>query len=163
LAVDYSNVIANRISDVEVAGRGTPGRPLPNLNWPQVDGTPVMTSEYSIHVAARIDGYIKFAEAGNYELRILSNDGVRLMIGGSTVLADPTVHTSRLAGPVTLTIRDAGWYNLSLLYFQKAGSAVLELHWRRPGQSDFEAVPDAAFAHARSSTDDPDGVLKWQW
>ena len=147
LAVDYSNIIANSISDVEVAGRGKEGPPLPHLNWPQTSGRPVMTSTYPIYVSAQIDGYLKFPVAGDYALRLLSNDGVQLTIGNQIVLADPTVHTTRLTGPTTVSIKDAGWYKLHLLYFQKAGSATLVLQWKRPGQADFVPVPDEMFAH----------------
>jgi len=147
LAVDYSNIIANKISDVETAGRGKPGTPLPHLNWPTAGGGAVMTSNYAIHVAARIEGYMKFPESGRYELRILSNDGVHMALGGITVLSDPGVHVSRLAGPTVVTITQTGWYKLEMQYFQKDGSATLELHWRRPGQADFEAVPGEMFAH----------------
>ena len=65
LAVYYANIIANSIADVEIAGRGRPGKPLPHLNW-QASDTPVMTSALATQVSAQIAGYIRFPEPGTY-------------------------------------------------------------------------------------------------
>jgi len=150
LAVEYSNIIANSISDVKIAGRGTPGPKLPHLNWNHSD-TPVMTSQYATEVAAQINGYMLFDTAGTYVLKVKSNDGVRLSLDGVLLINDPTVHASRFAPPSTLVIKEPGHYRLDMLYYQKRGTAALEVYWQPPGATDFVIVPDSAFFH--SATD----------
>jgi hypothetical protein len=146
LAVIYSNISANHIRDIEAAGRGRPGKTLPHLNWPNTSSA-VLTSGLSVQVAARIDGFIRFAKPGSYGLKINANDGVRLSIGGTLVVEDPEVHGDRFTDTATITITQAGWYQLSLQYFQKAGSASLQLYWQPPNSGKFEIVPASALAH----------------
>ena len=146
LAVFYANISANSITDVEIAGRGKPGKALLHLNW-QASDTPVMTSAFANQVSAQISGFMRFPDPGTYVLKIRSNDGVRLSIGGAKVIEDPSVHAARFSQPASLVIKNTGWYKLDMLYFQKGGSAVLELYWQPPKAADFVIVPGGAFAH----------------
>jgi len=146
LAVSYSSISANSIADVVIAGRGKPGKPLPHLNW-QASDTPMMTSGRATQVSAQITGFIRFSETGTYVLKIRSNDGVRLSINGIKAIEDPTVHAARFSRTTSLTIKTAGWYKLDMLYFQKGGSAALELYWQPPKAADFVIVPGEAFTH----------------
>lgn len=150
LAVHYANISANSITDVEIAGRGKPGKPLLHLNW-QASDTPVMTSAFANQVSAQISGFMRFPDAGTYVLKIRSNDGVRLSIGGVKVIEDPSVHAARFSRPASLVIKTAGLYKLDMLYFQKGGAAVLELYWQPPKAADFVIVPGEAFAHLASN------------
>ncbi len=50
-----------------------------------------------------------------------------------------------------------------MLYFQRKGTATLELYWKPPGQedADFVLVPAEAFAHIPEITAAPGGTDKY--
>lgn len=146
LAVEYIRILARHVDEIEVAGKGKPGEPISMLDWNVGDG-PVLTHEDDDGVAARISGFIKFEAAGDYMMAIQSNDGVRLTIGGKLIIDDPDVHMDRFSPNVTVQVPHAGWYPLYLLYFERKGTATLELYWQPPGADGFDFVPEEAFTH----------------
>jgi hypothetical protein len=95
---------------------------------------------------AHFTGLIKL-EAGEYTFYAKSNDGVRVVIDRARVVNDPDVHADRFSEAGKLTVGTAGWYPLTVQYFQRRGTAVLELHWKRPGADSAELVPATALAH----------------
>lgn len=126
---------------------GTAGAAIPMLNY-NMGPDDVLTSDRDTGVGAVIEGLIHFPQAGAYELLVQSNDGVKLEIGGKLVHLDPGVHSDRFSDPIPLRVDAAGWYPLSLLYFEKKGTATLELYWLVPGAADrLEFVPAKAFAY----------------
>lgn len=73
---------------------------------------------------------VDVAQAGEYVLGVVSDDGVRVSIDGVVVLEDWTWHPSRQR---TSKIQlDAGSHSLSLEYFQMDGPAVLTLEVTAP-------------------------------
>lgn len=126
-------------------GKGSPGAPIPDINAKGGKGE-LWESHGTKFFGVRIDGLIKL-EAGSTAFSANSNDGFRLLIGGVQVLEDADVHLDRIAGPVTVTVAQAGWYPLQLWYFQKRGGASMELFWQPPGSSAPVPVPPAAFGH----------------
>ena len=52
-------------------------------------------------------------------MRLRSNDGIRMWIAGKLVLEDPGYHNARWLDPVVLRSKEAGWYALSVDYFQR--------------------------------------------
>lgn len=149
LGVEYLRITANHVDDVEAAGRGRPGSPLPHLAWKMVE-QPVLTSTEKTNVGARIEGLIRLDTAGSYAFRARSNDGIRVFVGGVRVVDDPGVHAGRLSTPFGLHVADPGWYSLYIVYFQKGGTAELELQWRAPGEANWRVVPATALAHVKS-------------
>ncbi|MBT5191776.1 MAG: hypothetical protein HOM07_05475, partial [Rhodospirillaceae bacterium] len=97
LAVDYLLIDALHVDNIEAAGRGRPGKSLLTLNWNMGSG-PILTHADDDQVAARITGFIRFEAAGEYLMKIKSNDGARLSIGGQVVIDDPDVHLDRFSG-----------------------------------------------------------------
>ncbi|MBT3533011.1 MAG: hypothetical protein HN478_03975 [Rhodospirillaceae bacterium] len=146
LAVDYLLIDALHVDNIEAAGRGKPGKSLLTLNWNMGSG-PILTHADDDQVAARITGFIRFEAAGEYLMKIKSNDGARLSIGGQVVIDDPDVHLDRFSGTAKVAVPTAGWYPVYMLYFERRGTATLELHWQPPGTGAFDVVPAAAFAH----------------
>lgn len=146
LAVEYLRIKANHVDEIEASGKGKPGEALTMLDWNTGDDL-VLTSDYSTEVGARITGFIKFPEAGTYIMTIQSNDGVRMLIGEQKIIEDPGVHRDRYSDYVNVAITEAGWYPFYMIYFQKKGTATLELYWQKPGDENFEFVPEEAFAH----------------
>ena len=149
LAVDYYFAKFKHIDRlVEWMGmeKGIPGSPLPNLDY-QMGAGNVLTTTSADLVGAHITGFMDCAEAGIYELKVTSNDGVRITVGGVMIFEDPEVHRATASPPLVVTIDQPGWYPLDILYFEKKGTAVLRLHWKKPGESAFTAVPAMALKH----------------
>lgn len=130
-------------------GSSNPGKgdPLPNLDYRVGEGRNVLTTKYPRFVGAHITGYMKFAEAGSYNLIMTSNDGVRFHLGSEMLWEDPDVHADRDSEPLPVVVGKPGWIALDIGYFQRKGSSALILKWQGPKGGEFEVVPPEAFAH----------------
>jgi len=133
---------------VEYMSRKEPGDgdPLPNLDYVLGEGKLILTTEYNKYVGADINGFINFSEPGTWNLVVVSNDGVRLWIDDKLLYEDPDVHADRESDMIPVTISDAGWHAIRVLYFQRKGSSALILGWEPPG-GEIEVVPPEAFGH----------------
>lgn len=129
--------------------KGKPGKPILFLDR-NFSNQNIFDSGQSSGVALELNGLIRLSPAGSYRFKALSNDGIRVYIGGRMVLDDPDVHGDRFCGPTTVTVDQEGWYDLKVRYFQRKGSAALSLQWQPPGQKDFTPVPAEAYGHNRS-------------
>ncbi len=128
---------------------GIPGDPITMLNY-NVGEDPMLTSTRSKGLGAHMTGAIYFEQAGSYSFSAMSNDGFELSIGGAVVLQDPEVHYDRMTDVVRVEIPTPGWYALEMHYFQRKGTARLELFWRPPwdkGDGEMSHVPAEVFAH----------------
>ena len=150
LAVTYYYGMVRHVDELATIAKyskGNVGPPIPQLNYKVGQGN-VLTSKFNNGVGAFIEGLINFAQAGTYVLKMQSNDGVKLEIGGKLIHLDPGVHVDTFSDPIPVKIDEAGWYPLSLIYFERKATSTLELYWSEPGgaeASDF--VPADAFAH----------------
>jgi len=147
LAVNYVDVKARHVDEVEAEGDGEPGEPLPQLDYQSGDGK-VLTSEHVDLVGARIRGLINFDQPGRWLMATQSNDGVRVRIDGQVVIEDPEVHSDQFSMNAELNIATPGWYKLDVTYFERKSTSTLQLYWQRPDGSEFEIVPASAFGHA---------------
>jgi hypothetical protein len=136
-------------SGTVAAQKGKPGKPILFLDH-NFSNQDVFDSGQRSGVALELNGLIRLSPAGSYRFKALSNDGIRVYIGGRMVLDDPDVHGDRFCGPSTVTVEQEGWYDLKVRYFQRKGSAALSLQWQPPGQKDFTPVPAEAYGHNRS-------------
>src|SRR5690606_27470568 len=71
---------------------GDKGKPLTTLDYQGPEGATVLTSPRRDMVGALIDGFIKFPQPGTYVLKVMSNDGISLDIGGRNIFEDGSVH-----------------------------------------------------------------------
>jgi PA14 domain len=126
--------------------KGDVGKPLPQLNYHTGYGN-VLTADRNIGVGAKIHGFIKFDKPGVYQLKVHSNDGVRLLLGGKQIFEDGEVHSDEMSDPIAVKIDAPGWYPVLIWYFQRKGTATLELYWQAPGSNESVLVPPSAFAH----------------
>jgi len=126
--------------------KGELGKPLPQLNY-HTGFKNVLTSERNIGVGARIYGFVKFDKPGVYRLKVHSNDGVRVILGGRQIFEDPDVHPDEMSDPIPVRIDAPGHYPLLIWYFQRKATATLELYWQPPGEAESVLVPPGAFAH----------------
>ena len=152
LSVSYLSKKLRHIEEIPDAGTGwSAGKPLKQLNH-RFDGQePVFDSGVAREVAMRIEGYLHFTRHGNVEMRVKSNDGIRVWISGIQTIDDPEVHSDRFSLPVTLVVPKPGYYPVKILYFQRKGSACLEMYWKEPGSPDFSVIPEEAYFHFSQS------------
>jgi len=148
LAVNYVFVMARHVDEIEAAGAGVPGTPLPSLNYRSGAGN-VLTSDKADGVGALIKGFIKFPEPGRWLLAAQSNDGVRVRVAGQVVVEDPGVHQDQYSPNAEINISEPGWYELAVTYFERKSTSTLQLYWQKPGKDEFEIVPAEAFAHPK--------------
>ena len=101
------------------------------------------------HFSVRWRGTLDVPAAGDYTFIIESDDGVRLSVGGASVIDDWTFHfPARSEGRITLP---AGATPLQLEYFEKDLSAQVQLSWRGPGLSE-QVIPAERLLAAPAAT-----------
>ena len=129
-------------------GKGENGTPLNQINFRSGFGN-VLTSSQPDGVLAVIDGYIKFDKPGSYAFRVHSNDGVRFFLSEKLMFEDPDWHAEgdSMSDPFKINIEKAGWYPLTIWYFERKGTSTLELFWQPPGAAKMAHVPPSAFGH----------------
>ncbi len=150
LAVTYYYSMVRHVDELATIAKyskGQVGPPIPQLNYHGGQGN-VLTSKFDNGVGAFIEGLINFAQAGTYVLKMQSNDGVKLEIGGKLIHMDGGVHVDTFSDPIPVRIDEAGWYPLSLIYFERKNTSTLELYWSKAGGTEAaDFVPADAFAH----------------
>ncbi|HEY6514451.1 MAG TPA: PA14 domain-containing protein [Burkholderiaceae bacterium] len=109
-----------------------------NFNWGSAaPGTGVPANQFSV----RWTGTITIPNTGAYRFRTVSDDGVRLSIGGTQAINNWTNHsaTNNTTGNINLTAGQR--VAVTLEYYENGGQAVMQLQWRRPGTSTYVAIP----------------------
>lgn len=134
-------------SDDSMLAKGTAGQAIPFLNHHFIDEENVFGSSEAKGVGMLLTGYLKMTEPGEYRFQAMSNDGVRVTVGGQVVILDPTVHSDSLSKVGNFVVDSPSWHPLSVKYFQRKGTARLELYWQPPGAAEFEIIPAAAYGH----------------
>jgi cytochrome c len=86
-----------------------------------------------------LEGYLLIETPGEYELRLISDDGSRLYMKGKAIIDNDGLHGPEPAdGRISLP---AGLHAYQALHFENGGGSVVRLHWRPPGETDFTPVP----------------------
>jgi hypothetical protein len=126
--------------------KGIPGKPIPVLDHKFGEDI-VFDSGRAKGVGMHLDGFILFDKAGDYVFQANTNDGFRLLISGIKIIDDPMYHSDRMSGEVKVKVSEPGWYPLRILYFQRKGTATIQLFWKKPGDKTMVIVPAEAYAH----------------
>jgi PA14 domain-containing protein len=132
-------------SDASMISEGKAGQPVAFLDH-QFQGN-VFDSQREQGVGLFLTGYLKMEIPGKYLFKAMSNDGIRVLVNGTIVAFDPTVHSDRFSEVGEVTIKNPGWYPLTVKYFQRKGTARLSLYWQPPGSQGFVPVPAGAYGH----------------
>ncbi len=139
---DFNHV--DKVAEFAAHKDSIPGEPLSHVDFRGGDGKPVLNQKHKNFVAAVITGFVHFSSPGTHMIRVRSNDGVRVAIGGLTVHEDPKPHANRLSEPVPVKVSQAGWLPIEIIYYERKGSWALEVLWQDGG--DFKAIPETHFA-----------------
>ncbi len=127
--------------------RGIPGKPIPYLDHHFAEEVMVFESGRAKGVGMHLEGYILLEKPGEYVFQANSNDGFRMLISDRRIINDPTVHSDRLSEKGMVKISEPGWYPIHILYFQRKGTATIQLFWKKPGDKQKSIVPAEVYAH----------------
>jgi len=126
---------------------GAPGTPLAGLDyWDSEAGDMALTSNREMHVVAGIRGFVRFDAPGVYAVDFLSNDGLRVAIGGQQVTVIDERTPCESGGINEVDVPVAGWYPLEALWFQRSGTSCLHMRAAPQGSAP-DWMPNAAFGH----------------
>lgn len=142
----FKNVRQIPDGDRALLEKGRPGQPVLLINH-QFGENEVFDSGRNRGVGVQMKGYLLLDQQGRYEFQALSNDGVEVIIDGSTIFIDFDVHSDRLSEVGILSVKESGWHSLMVKYFQRKGTAALTLYWKTPGKDEFEVIPEWAYGH----------------
>jgi hypothetical protein len=109
-----------------------------NFDWGSAaPGTGVPANQFS----ARWTGTITIPSSGSYRFRTVSDDGVRLWLGGTQRINNWSDHGATTNTTTTLSFSAGQRVPVTLEYYENGGGAVMQLQWRRPGSSSYVAIP----------------------
>lgn len=124
----------------------------PALEYVRSEGNAVLTSDTKILIGAHITGFVNFQEPGAHTLWVLSNDAVRVSIGGEDVYELDGRHPDTMSVDIPIVIDKPGWYPIEIRFFQRYVSSALAVYWHTPSAAECEmdgcpALPLTALAH----------------
>ncbi|MDH6181993.1 putative cell wall-binding protein [Microbacteriaceae bacterium SG_E_30_P1] len=112
-------------------------KPMALIDW-QTDAQFGLTDFFITHAF----GNLTVPTTGNYNFRLLADDTGRLMINGSTVIAN--AGSGGATGTVNLT---AGMHTIRVEHYEDYWGQNLKLEWQKPGDSGYSTVPATAFSY----------------
>ena len=91
--------------------------------------------------SVRWTGTLTVPTSGTYRFQTNSDDGVRLWVGGTQRIDNWTDHSPTANTTSNITLTAGQRVAIVLEYYERGGGAVMQLRWRRPGQSTYVAIP----------------------
>jgi cytochrome c len=95
------------------------------------------------------NGYLKIDTTGTYTFHIWSDDGSIVYINDKKVMDNDGLHGAEYK-EVSIQMKK-GYYPLKFDFFQGSGGSFLSLNWKKPGDADFEVIPDFNIYHSKES------------
>lgn len=90
--------------------------------------------------AIRFEGGLMIPSAGEYTLRVVSDDGAKVYIDGALVIDNDGVHPPKATNSKPLQL-SAGRHDVVVEYFQGPRYQIaLELQWQQPKQKKFDTI-----------------------
>lgn len=142
----YRNIGQMLKNEELVRKMGKPGPPIAQLNHRFGSGK-VFDSGEEKGVGVIMYGYFYLPEPGDYVFQAFTNDGFELYVNSHLLVTDPGVHKGRLSDRGLITIARGGWFPVTIRYFQRKGTAALQLYWQPPGAGEFSIVPREVYGH----------------
>ena len=106
--------------------------------WTDIDGSLVE------NFAAELEGALEVAVAGEYKLHLTSDDGSRLWLDGEKEIENGGTHGARTK--TTKLWLSAGSHPMKIHFFERRGSALLDLKWTLPSGAK-EVIPLENLSH----------------
>jgi hypothetical protein len=95
------------------------------------EGFPGIDAQRTENFAIRYEAPLVVENAGDYELRVVSDDGAKVLIGGTVIVDNDSAHDPKgKTGPVHLV---QGTHLLTVDYFQSKGKVALQLYCKKAG------------------------------
>lgn len=91
--------------------------------------------------SVRWTGYIRVTQSGVYRFQTVSDDGVRLDIGGTRFIDNWSDHSATTDTTTDINLVAGNTYTITLQYYENGGDATIRLLWRLPGTTTYVAVP----------------------
>ena len=113
--------------------------PTVNFNWP--NGVSFYTGGPANHFAVRWSGTILFPSAGNYAIRMTSDDGNALDVFNTKISNWQDGASITSTSPTTSILTDCETANVVIEYYANTGGNKAVLAWLRPGSSTYEVIP----------------------
>jgi hypothetical protein len=128
--------------------KAEPGPPLVGFDYPDTNkGDPALTSGQPEKIAAEIEGFIRFDQSGVWRVQFMSNDGLRVRLGGAEIYEKDGRFPCSSDGWIEVSVPEPGWYPIKALYFQRLSTSCLLMKWQPPGGAE-DWTPNSAFAYA---------------
>lgn len=127
---------------------GEPGKPIPVLDHRFGSGL-IFDSGRSRGVGVELTGFIHLPRSGSYQFKARANDGIRFFAGDRVIFEDPAWHSDRFSPAGEVFVDAETRVPVKILYFQRKGTATLEMYWKLPGQEEFEIIPAQAYCHKK--------------
>ena len=86
-----------------------------------LSGDPENSSDAIIKLSGTLE-----LDAGTYTFRVTSDDGFSIVIDGVSVASDDSIHSPRTTN-YTVNIAESGTHNISIVYWDQGGEAVLKV------------------------------------
>jgi len=110
-------------------------------------------------LVSEVTGYVTFPAAGEFGLRLSSDDGSRLWLDGKLRIDHDGPHGDT-PKDATGTF-EARPYRLEIRHYEGGGGEALRFWWKPPGAGDFVPVPASALSHdADEAVDTAPGIKK---
>lgn len=91
------------------------------------------------------EGYLYVPKSNNYVLRLISDDGSRLILNGEEIITHDGTHgATPRDGEVLLA---EGYHPFKVEYFNRSGGKALSLQWRSFNDGEFMVIPPTALLH----------------
>lgn len=113
----------------------------PLLHVHELDDLGPITS----NVRMLFSGFIEVEKAGNYQLRLVTDDGGRMSINGQSVVDR---WQNQGATPVDVeVVLNKGLNAIEIDYFQALAGGAISLQWIEPGESELHVIPAKNLRH----------------
>lgn len=110
---------------------------IDSIRDPLTDGEGELTDCF----AGVLRGWLRIDVAGRYLLRLVGDDGARVIIDGTTLLDSESRPAFVAEGGADLTV---GLHSLRIPFYEDGGKFVLSLQWSPPGEVGFLPIPSEA-------------------
>lgn len=110
----------------------------PNAGYADWNFTGTSLDGVSNFFSVRWTGGLQIDQAGTYNFRTLSDDGIIAYLDNVSIISNPSIHPPTYN--ITTLSLTAGYHPFQLLYGENAGHSVALLQWQQPGDSNFSTI-----------------------